>query len=137
MNWDDLRIARAVYRAGSFAAAASRLRINETTVARRLSRLQDDLGMTLFEAVNGVRQPTAQCQELLELAEKMAGHAERIGRIGDSDVGLVGRRRIATTSSASPIASRNCRASGESAAPGSGDAAHIVITRTASPALPC
>ncbi len=99
MNWDDLRIAREVYRTGSYAAAGARLRINETTVARRLARLQQDLGQTLFEAVDGVRKPTAACEELVSLTAAMANHAERITKIGDQDVGLVGRRRIATTDS--------------------------------------
>ncbi len=99
MNWDDLRIARAVYQARSFAAAAARLQINETTVARRLARLQDDLGITLFEAVDGARRPTPQCEELVTLAEAMAGQAERIAGLGHAEAGLVGRRRIATTDS--------------------------------------
>lgn len=99
MNWDDLRIARAVYETGSYAAAGARLRINETTVARRLARLQQDLGVTLFEAVDGVRKPSAQCEELVALAAKMAGHAERIESLGADELGLIGRRRIATTDS--------------------------------------
>ncbi len=99
MNWDDLRIAREVCRTGSYAAAGARLRINETTVSRRLARLQQDLGLTLFEAVDGVRKPTAACKELVAQTAAMANHAERIARIGDRDVGLVGRRRIATTDS--------------------------------------
>jgi DNA-binding transcriptional LysR family regulator len=99
MNWDDLRIARAVYETGSYAAAGARLRINETTVARRLSRLQDDLGVTLFEAVDGVRRPTMHCEEIVALAAAMADQAERIAKIGDTELGLVGRRRIATTDS--------------------------------------
>jgi len=99
MNWDDLRIARAVWETGSFAAAGERLRINETTVARRLNRLQQDLGLKLFEAVDGVRQPTRQCEELVALAAKMADHAERIAHLGEEDIGLSGRRRIATTDS--------------------------------------
>ncbi len=99
MNWDDLRVATAVYETGSYAAAGARLRINETTVARRLSRLQQNLGVTLFEAVDGVRTPTAQCKELVAQAAMMAGHAERIARIKEEVTGLVGRRRIATTDS--------------------------------------
>jgi len=99
MNWDDLRIATAVYQTGSFAAAGNRLRINETTVARRLARLQADLGVTLFEAVDGVRKPTAQCDELVRLASEMAGHAESISKLRDGGEGLTARRRIATTDS--------------------------------------
>lgn len=99
MNWDDLRIARAVYETGSFAAAASLLRINETTVARRLARLQGSLDFVLFEAIDGERRPTAQCEQLMALVSGMAANAERIGKIGDQATDLVGRRRIATTDS--------------------------------------
>ena len=98
MNWDDLRIARAVYQTGSFAAAAARLRVNETTVARRLRRLEDDLGVVLFEAADGARRPTPACDELVAVAATMASQAERLDHIGDGE-GLAGRRRIATTES--------------------------------------
>jgi len=99
MNWDDLRVATVVYQTGSFAAAGARLRINETTVARRLARLQEDLGVTLFEAVDGVRRPTAQCEELVATAALMADHADRIAGLGDETVGVTGRRRIVVTDS--------------------------------------
>ncbi len=99
MNWDDLRVARAVYRGGSFAAAARALGVNETTVARRLSRLEHDLGGALFEAADGARRPTARYEAVVAIAELMAGQAERIARIGDAAVGLAERRRIAATDS--------------------------------------
>ncbi len=99
MNWDDLRIARAVYETGSFAAAAARLDINETTVARRLARLQSDLGVPLFDAADGRRQPTAACERLVALTATMSAQAERIAKIGEETKGLVGHRRIATTDS--------------------------------------
>ena len=99
MNWDDLRVVRAVYQAGSFAAAAGSLHVNETTVARRLSRLEQDLGVTLFEARDGQRMPTAPCEEIVALTEQMTAHADRIAGIAGQDVGVVGRRRIAATDS--------------------------------------
>lgn len=99
MNWDDLRVARAVFDSGSYASAAARLRINETTVARRVARLQDKLGFALFEAVDGVRKPTPQCRELVAATVMMADQAERIAKIGAIDIGLAGRRRVAVTES--------------------------------------
>ena len=44
MNWDDLRIIAAVRDEGTYAGASARLRIDETTVGRRLARIQRDLG---------------------------------------------------------------------------------------------
>ncbi len=99
MNWDDLRIVQAVYQTGSYAAAAARLRINETTVARRLSRFEDDLGIALFEARDGSRRPTPQCEEIVAIAGKMSDQAGRIAMIGKAQSGPVGIRRIATTDS--------------------------------------
>ena len=99
MNWDDLRVARAVFQTGSYAAAARLLSINETTVPRRLARLERDLGVRLFEAVDGARRPTAYCEELVALSETMAGQAERITAIANADHGVIERRRIAATDS--------------------------------------
>src|SRR3954454_12749182 len=59
MNWDDLRIIAAVRDQGSYAGASARLRLDETTVARRVARIQGSLGVTLFDAVDGARKPTA------------------------------------------------------------------------------
>ena len=99
MNWDDLRFLRSIYQMGSFAAAAKHLRVNETTVARRLNRLEDDLGVTLFEAIDGARHPTVMCENIVSRVETMASQAEQIIRIEPGYEGLVGRRRIAATDS--------------------------------------
>ncbi|MGX1352738.1 DNA-binding transcriptional LysR family regulator [Bradyrhizobium elkanii] len=98
MNWDDLRIIAAVRDEGTYAGASARLRIDETTVGRRLARIEHALGLRLFEAVDGVRKPTRQCDMVLAHIEAMAAHAEEIGRIGESLPGPVGRLRIASTS---------------------------------------
>ncbi|MBR1164669.1 LysR family transcriptional regulator [Bradyrhizobium elkanii] len=98
MNWDDLRIIAAVRDEGTYAGASARLRIDETTVGRRLARIERALGLRLFEAVDGLRKPTRQCDMVLAHIEAMEAHAEEIGRIGESLPGPVGRLRIASTS---------------------------------------
>src|SRR5438046_1374533 len=80
-NWDDLRIIAAVRDEGTYAGASARLRIDETTVGRRLARIQRKLGLRLFEAVDGVRKPTRQCEMVLAHVQAMAAHAADIGRI--------------------------------------------------------
>jgi len=92
-------VVRAVFRTGSFAAAARCLSINETTVARRLTRLQNDLGVTLFEAVDGARVPTRHCEEIVALTETIADRADRIANIGRVEHRHFKRRRIAATDS--------------------------------------
>jgi DNA-binding transcriptional LysR family regulator len=97
MNWDDLRIVAAIREGGTYAAASQRLRIDETTVGRRLARIERALGVRLFEAVDGVRKPTAQCEQVLSHVQAMARHVSEISQIGESLPGLTGRFRIACT----------------------------------------
>ncbi len=97
MNWDDLRIIAAVRDEGTYAGASARLRIDETTVGRRLARIQRDLGVKLFDAVDGVRRPTHQCEAVLAHVGAMAAHAAAIDRIKENQAGPVGRLRIAST----------------------------------------
>ena len=97
MNWDDLRIIAAVRDEGTYAGASARLRIDETTVGRRLSRIERALGLRLFEAADGVRRPTRQCEAVLAHVEAMAAHAAEIGRLSEGVEGPVGRLRIAST----------------------------------------
>jgi DNA-binding transcriptional LysR family regulator len=97
MNWDDLRIVAAVRDQGTFAGASARLRIDETTVGRRLARIERALGLRLFEAVDGLRKPTRQCETVLAHVQAMAGHVAEINKVGESLPGLTGRFRIAST----------------------------------------
>jgi DNA-binding transcriptional LysR family regulator len=48
-DWDDLRYFLAVARSGTALGAARALRVDQTTVARRLSALEAALGLPLFE----------------------------------------------------------------------------------------
>jgi DNA-binding transcriptional LysR family regulator len=97
MNWDDLRIIAAVRDEGTYAGAGVRLRIDETTVGRRLSRLERALNLRLFDAVDGVRRPTRQCETILSHVQAMARHVADISRVGESQPGLTGHFRIAAT----------------------------------------
>lgn len=71
MDWDHFRVFLAVARGGQLSAAARRLGVNHTTVARRLDGLEAELGATLFE-----RRPTG-CV-LTEAGERLIPLAERI-----------------------------------------------------------
>ena len=97
MSWDDLRIVAAIRDEGTFAGAGARLRIDETTVGRRLRRIERTLGVRLFEAADGLRKPTAQCERVLAHVHAMAGHVAEIARVGESLPGLSGRFRVAAT----------------------------------------
>jgi len=97
LNWDDLRIVAAIRDEGTFAGASARLRIDETTVGRRLRRIERTRGVRRFEAVDGLRKPTAQCERVLAHVAAMAGHVAEIARVGESLPGLTGRFRVAAT----------------------------------------
>jgi DNA-binding transcriptional LysR family regulator len=77
MNWDDLRIITAVRNEGTYAAAGARLRIDETTVSRRLARIERVLEITLFEAIDGVRRPTPDCDASLRTLTRCPATSRR------------------------------------------------------------
>ncbi|MBU3030716.1 LysR family transcriptional regulator [Paracoccus marinaquae] len=79
-NWDDLRIISAVCDTASFTRAARILQLNETTVSRRVARLESLLGLTLFDAVDGVRRPTDACRAIMMDLRDMEGAVEAIHR---------------------------------------------------------
>lgn len=81
MNWDDLRIVASVSRTQSFSRAARELSIDETTVSRRLARLESTFGTPLFEAVNGRRSPTNACRAILRQLDGIEHAVDDIERL--------------------------------------------------------
>ena len=94
-DWDGLRIFLALSRARSMAAAARMLGVDETTVARRLSRLEKEMGAPLLERAQGGLTLTAAGEAVRAAAEEMesaALAAER--RALGADRQLSGRLRV-------------------------------------------
>ncbi len=58
LDWNDLRYILYLSRTGRIASAARTLRVNETTVARRIAHVERLLGVRLFERKAGVLAPT-------------------------------------------------------------------------------
>ncbi len=71
VRWDDLPAFLAVARAGTLAAAASRLGVNASTVHRRIAALEEALGTTLFERDPRGYALTGVGEALLPLAEQV------------------------------------------------------------------
>ncbi len=71
INWNDLRFVLAVARAGTLASAARLLSVNETTVSRRVARIETILGSQLFHRADGAHLPT-------EAGAAVLAHAERV-----------------------------------------------------------
>jgi DNA-binding transcriptional LysR family regulator len=71
LDWNDLRYVLVVSRTGRLARAAQQLHVNETTVARRLARIEAGLGSRLFERVNGILLATDIGQIVVHRAEQI------------------------------------------------------------------
>lgn len=95
MNWDDLRTALAVLDGGTMSAAARALGVNQTTVARRLDRLERTLGARLFDRLDGRMVATAAGRGALERAAPMAEFAATVAAgVRDIDRSLSGAVRL-------------------------------------------
>ncbi|WP_258549267.1 LysR family transcriptional regulator [Thalassospira profundimaris] len=70
-DWDGLRTFVVLCRAGTMSAAARELGINQTTVSRRLARLEEALGHDVLNREDGHLSPTVQGQHLLATAAAM------------------------------------------------------------------
>ena len=71
VDWDNLRIFLETVRAGNYTHAAKRLRIDRTTVGRRLERLERDLGAQLFEQGDDGYHPTEAGRRVLLAADEV------------------------------------------------------------------
>ncbi|RVT83430.1 LysR family transcriptional regulator [Rhodobacteraceae bacterium CCMM004] len=79
MRWDDVKVALAVAREGTYQGAAELLRTSHTTVGRRIAALEARLKAELFDRRDGFCQPTEAGRALIAAGERME---EAIGRIG-------------------------------------------------------
>ncbi|MCR6632609.1 MAG: LysR family transcriptional regulator [Magnetospirillum sp.] len=96
-DWDDLRFFLAAARAGSFMRAADKLRTNQTTVGRRMERLEAGLGVKLFDRVGRGMRLTPAGKRLVTLAEAMEEAAGGIERdLAGHDMELSGTVTIAS-----------------------------------------
>lgn len=98
LSWDDLRIIRAIGKNGAIAPAAEMLGINSSTIARRLTKVEEVLGTRLFDRRRTGYVTTAEGDEVIALAERVeldvVGVARRVS--GRSE-GHAGDLRITTS----------------------------------------
>jgi len=79
-RWDDVRIFLAVHRNGSLGAAAQKLRVDTSTVSRRLSAFEAAQGAKLFERTRDGAVATHAGEVLLAAAEAMEAAYQRLVR---------------------------------------------------------
>ncbi len=68
-DWDNLRVLLAVLRGGSLAAAARALKVDETTIGRRVKALERSLGTRLFDRTAQGLVPTEAADAIRSAAE--------------------------------------------------------------------
>lgn len=71
LNWDDMRYFLALVRKSSLVAAAAELKVTHSTVARRISALEEALETRLFLRTEKGCYPTAAGEQLLPFAEQL------------------------------------------------------------------
>jgi DNA-binding transcriptional LysR family regulator len=97
LNWDDLRLFLAASRDRSFVAAGRRMQIDQTTVARRLSALEEVVGSSLFHRTPRGIALTEAGVSLLTHAEKMEAEVIEAGaRLEEREGEITGTVRLAT-----------------------------------------
>lgn len=101
MDWDNLKVFLAVARAGSIASAAKDLHLDQSTVSRRLRRLEVDFGTKLFKTDGGQRTLTSFGQSTLEHAER--AEASVYDAVADAKVAQHKPSGIATISASSSL----------------------------------
>ncbi|MFT7625752.1 MAG: DNA-binding transcriptional LysR family regulator [Myxococcota bacterium] len=79
-DWDDLRVFLATARSGSSRAGARRLRLNQSTVSRRVAQLEERLAVRLFDRQPGGLALTEAGTELLQLATEVEERMDTLNR---------------------------------------------------------
>ncbi|MVO17871.1 LysR family transcriptional regulator [Rhodobacteraceae bacterium CY05] len=95
-SWDDIRFFLAVARSGSVRGASVGLGVNHSTVLRRVSNLEAQLGALLFEKLPSGYKLTPAGEEILDLAISMDEDSSLLQtRVFARDQNLTGPLRVA------------------------------------------
>ena len=98
--WDDFRVVLAIAREGSLSGAARRLKVDQSTVSRRLAALESATQTQLFSRTPKGYVPTAAAEAVLVSIEHIEGSAIAVERaLVGQDAQLEGRVRLATSDS--------------------------------------
>jgi molybdate transport repressor ModE-like protein len=98
MDWSDLQYFLAVAQCGSISQAARILRVNHSTVLRRLQRLEEQLGVALFQRLPGGYALTTAGEALAGQLDGVAEQIERAERqLLGQDLQVRGSIRLTST----------------------------------------
>lgn len=96
-DWDDIRLFLELARQGSLSAAARRLKVDHSTVARRVAALEKHLDLRLFDRLARGYVLTEEGEALLGTAERMETEALALQRQASGRPALQGNVRISTS----------------------------------------
>jgi len=95
MDWDDIRYFLAVSRTGSIRGAAAKLGVNHSTVSRRISQLEQQLGVRLFDKLPSGYVITPAGEEIVSFAHQMEEQTSALERkVFGRDTALSGDLRV-------------------------------------------
>lgn len=93
--WDDIRFFLAVAHCGTVSAAAQKLKINQSTVSRRINAYEEALRVRLFERLTTGYVLTAEGEQMLVHARRMEEESLAIEReVMGKNVALTGPIRV-------------------------------------------
>jgi DNA-binding transcriptional LysR family regulator len=85
VKWDDLRVFLEVARQGSVHSASKRLKLDHSTVCRRISKLETTLSMKLLDRTQRGILLREEARDLVRHIEKMEVHANSLEDVVTSD----------------------------------------------------
>jgi len=98
VNWDNLRYVLMVAEKGSIAAAARELKVNRTTVLRRINTFQDNLNCRIFERSDSGYVLTPEAEKMIDAAREVENTLFNMQRqIAGRELRLEGELRVTTT----------------------------------------
>ncbi len=111
ISWDDYKIAYQVAIDGSLSQAGITLRINHSTVLRRINQLENALEVKLFiRHQRGYKLTDAGCVLMDEMPEMLAKFSSLENKLQNVEGDISGELRITTVSSFSPVITPSLKA---------------------------
>lgn len=97
VSWDDLRVFVVVARTSSFRKTATALRTSSSTIVRRMERLEDTLGLRLFDRLPDGVSLTPEGISVFATAQQMERASHSLRSQLDRDLGARGIVRCSVT----------------------------------------
>ena len=94
VQWDDIRYFLELARTGSLSGAARRLKVEHSTVARRVESLEQALGIRLFDRLPRAWTLTAEAEALVAQAGRLDDEAQAFQRAALGVSSLQGTVRV-------------------------------------------